>query len=344
MNLELLNKLVSQVCAQELFSGVIRITQNDQILYNARFGYADRAQRQSFTEDSMFTLYSMSKPFCAIGLLLLVDQGLVDLDTHPGKYLPEAAGFHKDVTIRHMLHHTSGMPCFLRDEAFMKEHGPGYAHRIRSKLSVLAQFPNSFPPGAADLYSNINFTIPALIIENITGQTYADYMREQVFAPMGAKTMVVDNETLQIPNRVQGYNLVDGEIIPVEKSHDWMLGGGDLVGRVEDVYCLNTAVKHRLLLKPETWEQVLTPSPINNRGMGCTITQWHGLRRITHNGGHRGFRTFHVHFPQDDLDVIILSNSGFGSARQEILEAVYQAFYNPSAEAEEKMVLDYGLQ
>lgn len=98
------------------------------------------------------------------------------------------------------------------------------------------------------------------------------------------------------------------QVVPTEYIPCWMLGGGDLIGTVEDVYCLHKVVKEKLLLKPETWTQALTPNPINNKGFGCTATQWHGLRRATHNGGHRGFRTFHVHLPEEDLDVIILSS------------------------------------
>ena len=106
-----------------------------------------------------------------------------------------------------------------------------------------------------------------------------------------------------------------------------MFGAGDIVGTLDDVYCLNKAIKHRLLLKDETWKEVLSPSPINNMGMGCTVSDWHGKQRITHNGGHLGFRTLHIQLPEDDFDLIFLSNSGFGDARWDISEMVYRAFY-----------------
>ena len=344
MDRKLLDGQVSRICEQERFSGVIRVTYQDRICYEKSFGYANREQMLPFTEDSRFTLYSLSKPFCAIGLLLLTDQGLVDLDAHPGAYVPEAGGFDPRVTIRHMLHHTSGMPDFLMIPEFKENPPADHRENIRKYVQALSKYPQAFVPGTQDLYSNINFTLSALIIENVSGLPYPEYMDQRVFRPLGASTLTVDREGLALPNRVQGYRLSDsGQIEPTEKCHSWMLGGGDLVGRVEDVYCLHKAVKHRLLLKPETWEQVLTPDPVSSKGMGCTVTQWHGLTRITHNGGHRGFRSFHIHLPQEELDLILLSNAGYGKARQEVAEAVYRAFFDADAQAEKAMTLDYGL-
>jgi CubicO group peptidase (beta-lactamase class C family) len=225
---------------------------------------------------------------------------------------------------------------------FRAAYAPGTHDRFREHLKLLKDYPIAFAPGTGDFYANINFSIPAFTIESVTGMPYAEYMRQEVFAPLGMDTAVVDDEGVVIPNRVQGYNIIDGQRVPVEKSRDWMLGGGDIVGRVEDVYCLNKAVKHRLLLREETWEDVLTPSPINNKGMGCTITQWHGKKRITHNGGHRGFRTLHVYLPEDDFDIIWLSNSGYGDARKQISELVYDAFYGADSCESEAVEMDKG--
>ena len=326
-----LKAMLSAYCEKNRLSGVVRVTQKDQTLLDASFGYADRERQLPFTDASIFTLYSMSKPFCAMGILQLVDQGLVALDAHPGNYLPEAAGFDPRVTIRQLLQHTSGVPDFAPDTGYLTGCGD-----LRSDLQKLAAFPSHFEPGAGDRYSNIGYYISALIMENITGLSYPEYMEKQVFAPLGIHAQV-DHPGLEIPNRVQGYRLDGNEqVVPCEKSHDWMLGGGDLIGAVEDVYALNRAIKHRLLLKPETWEAALTPSPINQKGFGCTVTTWHGKHRITHNGGHRGFRTLHIQLPEDDFDIIFLSNCGYcNPARKDISEMVYSTFYAPAAPEEQ---------
>jgi hypothetical protein len=105
-------------------------------------------------------------------------------------------------------------------------------------------------------------------------------------------------------------------------------------------------VKYRKLLKPETWEQALTPSPLNKMGLGCTVTQWHGKTRIQHNGGHQGFRTIHIHLLEDDFDIIFLSNSGYGDVkpnmRAEIPEMIYRAFYDADSISEQALAMDTG--
>jgi CubicO group peptidase (beta-lactamase class C family) len=282
-----LDEKIRAYCEKEKIMGVLRITKGEEICYDERIGFAHCEEKTPFTDDSVFTFYSMSKPFCAMGILQLVDQGLVDLDAHPGNCLPEAAGFDPRVTIRQLLQHTSGVPDFAPDTGYLTSCGD-----VRGDLQKLAAFPSHFEPGTGDRYSNIGYYISALIIENITGLSYPEYMEKQVFAPLGIHAQV-DHPGLEIPNRVQGYRLDGNEqVVPCEKSHDWMLGGGDLIGTVEDVYALNRAIKHRLLLKPETWEAALTPSPINQKGFGCTVTTWHGI--YEEEAAKRGIRVIWV--------------------------------------------------
>ena len=339
-----LQKQIAEYCEVNHIFGMLRVMVKDGILFELNLGLSDIESKTAFTKDSMFSLYSLSKPFCAIGLLRLYDLGLVDLESHPSRYVPEADGFDKSVTIRHMLHHISGLPDFELISDFKEKYAPGYARFTREHLKLLTQYPSYFEAGTHSKYTNINFILLALIIENVSGKPYSEYMQAEVFEPLGMETAIVDNEKLAIPHRVTGYELWDNVVKKIDKSHDWLLGAGDIVATVDDVYCLNKAIKYRLLLKRETWEQVLTPSAVNNFGMGCTVTDWHGKKRITHNGGHLGFRTLHIQLPEDDFDIIFLSNSGFGNAREDISEMIYTAFYgnDTSAFCGEKTKMDEG--
>lgn len=327
--------------AETPFSGNIRITSHGKIVYQKSFGYADMEKEIPLTGDSLFTLYSLSKPFCAIGLMHLAERGLVDIDAHPGKYVPEAAGMHPDVTIRHLLHHTSGLPDFEQNKDFCSTYAPAATADTRKHLSLLCSYPGYFAPGTDARYCNVNFVLCALIIENVSGMAYRDYMQKTVFDPLGMKTAVVSDETMVIPHRVQGYALADGQMYPVAQSYNWLFGAGDILATLDDVYCLRDAILQKKLLRPETWETVLTPSPLNSMGMGCTITNWHGKHRITHNGGHMGFRTLHILLPEDDFDIILLSNCGFGDARNYFAEAIYEAWYGKGG-AGEAVPMDTG--
>ena len=327
LDFSVLDNRISTYCKDNNIFGALRITYKDKILFQKQMGYSNMSKKLPITEKSMFTFYSLSKPFCAIGLLLLKDKGLVNIDLHPSVYVKEAKGFDERVTIRQMLQHVSGLPDFEQNAEFASSHRPGYAKYVRGHLAELTNYPQYFEPGTADRYANVNFVLCALIIENVSGLTYPQYMQKFVFEPLGMNTALIDDENLKVDNRVQGYELINDMPCEVQKSHNWLLGAGDMVGTVEDVYALNKAIKNRLLLCEETWEEVLTPSSINSMGMGCTITNWHGKTRITHNGGHYGFRTLHIQLPEDDFDIIFLSNSGYGRAREDISQMIYNFFY-----------------
>ncbi len=339
--IDTLDARIADYARETHYMGMLRVTVGDRIVYRRSDGMADLAAGTPFGEDTMFSFYSLSKPFCAIGLLKLCDRGLVSPDAHPGVYVPEAKAFDPRVTLRQMLHHTSGLPDFEQIPEFAAAHRPGYARFAREQLRELTAYPQFFEPGTAAKYENINFLLSALVIENVSGLPYAEYMRREVFAPLGMRSAVIDDETLVIPRRAEGYDLQDGVLVPVGKSHDWMFGAGDIVGTVDDVYALHRAVRDWLLLTDGTWEQVLTPSPLNGMGMGCTVTVWHGFRRITHNGGHVGFRTLHIHVPEKAFDLILLSNAGFGNARADLSEMVWEALY-PEGGASDAVPMDAG--
>ena len=342
MDLEILNRRVDEYCGENHIIGALRVTLRDRIRFQKYIGFADMERRIPFNSESMFTYYSLSKPFCAIGLMRLWDLGLVDLNSHPSVYVPECGGFDRRLKVNHLLHHTSGLPDFSQTADFFERHKTGPYEKIREHLTLVSAYPSLFDPGTEDKYSNINFTICALIIENVTGQKYEEYMKNEVFAPLGMTSVEVDYEGKEVENRVIGYTLTDGDLIPVKKACDWMFGAGDLIGTLDDVYCLNRAIKHRLILSSAAWDEILTPSPINKMGKGCRVTEWHGKRRITHNGGSAGFRTIHIQLPEDDFDIIFLSNSGFGNARKDLAEIIYEAFYGADDSKQEEIEMDKG--
>ena len=323
-----LDKFTEEYCRNQPFYGNIRVTSHGNVVYRKSVGYADRDRGIHLNEDSRFTLYSLSKPFCAIALLLLRDRGLADIDRHPGEYVPEAAQADARVTLRQMLHHTSGLPDFEQNPDFRRKYAPARLEDLREHVKILCgEYPMCFEPGTSAMYCNVNFTLCALAVENIAGMPYPEFLRKEVLEPFGMKTALVDRQGLILPDRVQGYDRDGEKLRPVPVSYDWLYGAGDLIGSEKDVYCLHDAIRERKLLKPETWDEILTPSPLNGMGMGCTVSVWHGKRRITHNGGHTGFRTLHIQLPDDDFDMILLSNCGFGDARNAFAEAVHEAWY-----------------
>ena len=270
------------------------------------------------------------------------DKGMVDINLHPGTYLDEAKGFSKDLTIKHLLQHVSGVPDFDQNTDFKEKYKGGTSKQLRNNLLRLSKKDMLFAPGTDAHYTNTNFIICALITENVTGMSYSDYMKNIIFEPLGMRNTYIDKKNLILKDRVKGYELLEDKITPIERMTEWVLGAADVVSTVEDVYCLNKAIKHKLLLSAESWDEILTPNPLNSMGLGCRVNEWYGKKRIVHNGGWNGFRTMHVQLPEDDFDIIVLSNSGWGNARRDIIEAVYSAYYGNSTLKSDVLEMDVG--
>lgn len=340
---EKMDQYMDAYCSAYKFSGMFRVTHKDQIIYQRNEGYADFEHKVPFSKDSVFTLYSMSKPFCVIGLMALADKGLVDIYAHPGVYVPEAAQIDERITVKHLMHHISGLRDYGQVPEISQEYQSQHRPDMREAVQRMASQPMNFEPGTGTRYSNINFTLLTQIIENVSGMQYADYMKQEVFLPLGMKNTQIDHLGLIVENRVRGYDINGSQIIATERVNpDFFVGAGDVISTVDDVYCLNHAIKHKKLLKPETWDLVLTPSDINVFGLGCQVWDWHGKKRIQHNGGSSGYRTLHVQLPEDDLDIILLSNFGFGDARWSLTNAVYAAFYGAAETQSESEAMDGG--
>lgn len=320
------NEYLNDYLLTHVFSGVIRITIKDEIIYERAVGYADFENKIPFNKDSMFTYYSISKCFCALGIMKLVDKGLVDLDVHPKTYLKEFNGYDERLTLRYLLYHTSGVQDFEQNKEFYTTHDND-AKNIRKNLAEILKYPMLFAPNEGSKYANVNYVTMALIIEEVTGKTYKEYMEEEVFKPLGMATALIDYKGMPLDNRVKGYDIVDGALKEVDKSYDYMFGAGDVVGTLDDLYRVNLAIKNKTFLSENAWKQVLLKSEVNGMGLGCNILNWYGKIRIQHNGGHSGFRTLHIQLPKDDFDIILLSNTGFGDARNDISELIHKAFY-----------------
>jgi len=341
--IEIAHAFLEDFSKENDFYGLVRVTYKGEIIYEKALGYSNFSTKAPIEKDNVFTLYFMSKPFCAIGLLKFYDKALVDIDKHPGEYVEEAKGFDKSLTIRHLLHHISGLPDFGQTPEFNEKYAPGTPDKIREHLKVLQNFPMQFKAGTDTMYANINLIICALICENLLGLSYPEYMRKEVFEPLGMKNAFVDNGEY-CEKRVSGHQKVEDKIICIPPQRDWVMGAEDIVATADDIYRLNIAIKNKLLLKNETWDMVLTATPVNGYfGMGCMVSNdYHDKKKITHNGGSVGFRTMHVQLPEDDFDVIVLSNCDWVDGIHHIVNNIHDMYYGEKSENEFMLELDKG--
>ncbi len=305
------------------YSGNLLISQKGKTIFESSIGYANIEKGISLHLNNRFRYYSLSKPFTAIAVMLLWEQGLVDLDAHPSRYLPYAKDLDRRITLRNLLQHTSGLPELTTprfSEVTGKPDFPG-------AVTALANEPLDFVPGTGEMYRNTGFVIASLIVEAITGAPFHEFLQEKVFKPFGMETACCELDDVSIEGLVTGYEKENEQIVPGRYLNmPSFLGSAYVVGTVYDLQNFYRSIQEKRLLKPETWERIFTRSEVGQFGLGCIVFSWDGRLTYQNNGGHVGFRTIHRLLPEEDFDIILLSNTAWGDARTDIMNAVHK-FY-----------------
>ncbi len=322
---ENLRRWLEDYAKQTDYSGNLLISHKGKTVFESSIGFANREKGISLQMNSKFRYYSLSKPFTAIAIMLLWERGLVDLDAHPSKYLPYAKDLDSRITLRMLLQHTSGLTELTTPQFSEVPGKPDFTKAVAD----LAKMPLDFVPGTGENYRNTGFVIASLIVEAVTGIPFHEFLQEKVFKPFGMETACCELGDTSIEGLVTGYEIENDVIVPGRYLNmPSFLGAAYVVGTVYDLQNFYRAVRERRLLKPETWDLIYTRAEVGQFGLGCIVFQWDGRLTYQNNGGHVGFRTIHRLLPREDFDIILLSNTAWGDARTDIMNAVHKFYLN----------------
>ncbi|HSJ65473.1 MAG TPA: serine hydrolase domain-containing protein [Gemmatimonadaceae bacterium] len=312
------------MAAQNIPSVSVAIARGDRILWEESFGWADKERQVRASPRTMYSLASISKPITATGLMVLAERGLVRLDEPANRYLDGAKlrafeGAAEEATIRRLLTHTAGLP--LHYQFFYSGRTP-----VHSMDTAIARYGVVvYPPGERYFYSNLGYGILDHIIARVSGSSYADFMRREVFEPLGLAEMVVSDGS-DLGERAAVRYETDGSPLPpytfdhlgassvYASAHDlvrfgqWHLGAR--IRGARDV--LPAATRARMQRSDAPAE-----APGSSRGWGWGIVEDdNGLRRVAHGGGMPGVATVLMLYPAESLAVVVLANtSGAPTAR-----------------------------
>ena len=320
---EKLQLWLEEYAKQTDYSGNLLISHKGKTIFESSIGYANREQGTPLQMDSKFRFYSISKQFTSIAILLLWEQGLVDLDVHPSKYLPYTKDLDSRITLRMLLQHTSGLKELTTPQFSEVPGKPDYVKALQD----LASLPLDFAPGTGENYRNTGFVIASLIIEKISGMPLHIFLKERVFKPFGMETACCEIDDSPIDGLVTGYEKENGQIVPGRYLNAIsFFGAGYIVGTVYDLQNFYRSVQEKRLLKPETWDLIYTRSQVGQFGLGCIVFYWDGRLTYQNNGGHIGFRTIHRLLPEEDFDIILLSTTTWGDVRTDVMSAVHKIY------------------
>lgn len=306
----------------------IAITRDGQIVYAKAYGLQRAGQPAS--EDAKYPIGSVSKQFTAAAILILADEGKLNLDDPVGKYLP-ALTRGNDVTIRQLLAHTAGYRDYWPQEyGFSDTLSPIEPNAI---LQRWATKPLDFEPGTRRQYSNTGYVAAGLIVEKVSGQSLNAFLRDRIFSRLGMNPIDIGTDlTAKDP---VGYerNVLGPVRVARPSARGWYFGAGQLGMTAMDLSRWDGSVIARSVMSPAAYEAqqrttVLKNGVATGYGLGMYVKDDNGHRLLEHQGGVTGFRSENRIFPDDRAAIVVLVNADFNNAQVAIADAIEQQLFS----------------
>jgi CubicO group peptidase (beta-lactamase class C family) len=309
----------------------LAVVKDGRLIRSAGYGLSNVETATPATPGTVYKVASLSKPILAAAVMLLEQQGKLGLDDKVARYLSGSPPSWQDITVRHLLSHTSGI---ARDPA---DYHPYKEQRPSAVIESAFSMPLQFQPGEKWLYSNIGYFALAEIISKASGMPWSDFIAKQLFEPAGMASTRLTSASAIIPNRARGYETNRDGMLNAE---DWIAvrPSGAYVSTVLDLANLDIFIDSHSPLDDSRRAAMKTPARLPDGksaayGLGWNVDSYLGQERIHHGGQYPGFRSTWERFENQRLSIIVLANSS--SARVESLALRIAGFYSPELVAPE---------
>ena len=293
--------------------GVVAVYRGGEVVFAKGYGLADVEYAAPNTPATPYHMASVSKQFTAFAVALLAEQGSLSLDDDVRRYLPEVPDFGRTITLRHLLHHTSG----LRDQWTLWVLAGGRMDDVIRKGDLMRlvehQRDLNFEPGSEHLYSNTGYLLLSEVVARVTGHPFGEWMEANVFGPLGMEnSQIYDDHERIVPGRAYSYYEDDGVLKKAVLSYA-NSGATSLFTTAEDLaHWLRNFATHEVggpaVTRAMLERGVLTNGDTLDHALGVVIDRHRGLRRIQHSGGDAGYRTFLAYYPGIDAGVAVMGN------------------------------------
>jgi CubicO group peptidase (beta-lactamase class C family) len=341
-----IDELISLYNKYDQFNGAALVAENGKVIYKKGFGLANMEWNIPNQPDTRFRLGSITKQFTATLILQLVEQGKLKLDARVSDYLE---GYRKDtgakITIHHLLTHTSGLPNYTAQ--------PGFSETVSRNPYAVDAFVKKytsgdleFEPGAKFNYSNSGYFLLGAIIEKVTGKSYEQALKENIFDPLGMKNTGYDHYDAIIGKRAAGYVKT-----PSGYRHAPYLdmtipyAAGSLYSTVEDLFLWDQALNEGKVLSAKSKELMFKPN-LEDYGYGFVIKNTSlgpnklAVPIIQHNGGINGFNTIMIRFVRDKRVLVLLNNAQQGRALDRLADGITNILYEQPYESPKRSIAE----
>ena len=298
--------------------GAVLVAQDGQALYQAAYGMANLETGETLTTDHRFHFGSAGKQFTGLAVLMLYEEGLLELDDPIGKHLPELAQFGDEVTIRRLLHHMSGIPDYYEDEDLYDQlleiaKNPTNADALEL-LSGLDEV--IYEPGSEYFYSNTGYEVLGSLVERLSGQPFNQFLQERIFDPLEMKNTFSQPNPKRLREPLIAMSYAEGEEAYPEDDFDNLTGSGSVYTTLGDLLKYDNALYTDQLVSQETQAQAFELAVMNDGqeypyGFGWDVDEHDGLLYQGHEGAWLAFLSDYLRFPEQRLVVIVLLNRDY---------------------------------
>lgn len=305
----------AQMAKQHIPGLTLVVTLNGQPALAKGYGVANIASATPATPATVFQIGSITKQFTASAIMLLVQDGRISLDDKVSRHLPTAPASWNAITIRHLLQHTSGLQRDL-PYSLLTQINPAALPSNDDLIAMAGQFPLESQTGAVYGYSNVGYHVLGFVIEKVTGQYFADFLQQRVFAPLGMTSADVIRSTKPTTVMATGY-LWDGRVHRPASGRLLIPGFIEAEGNLQmsavDLAKWDAALLSERILTKASLAQMWTPAPLNNGttasyGLGWSLAAINKRPYTLHDGSLEGFSSSFARHTNEGLSVIVLDN------------------------------------
>jgi D-alanyl-D-alanine carboxypeptidase len=290
--------------------GAASVSVNAEEEFAEACGWADAEWKVENTTDTRFRMGSIAKQFTAAAVLLLHQDGKLSLSDPIGKYLPDIPESWRSATIHQLLTHTSGIPIHTEGLAFERMSKLGATPN--EMLDLVRSKPLMYPHGTRLTYNNTGYTLLAMLVMKVSGESYEHFVQERILEPLGLKNTGFDDLSKIIPRRARGYALVNGELQNADYL-DTTTAWPAYYTNVHDLTVWSEALAQGKLLDSDSTRRMFSVYPETllegmHYGYGVVLAQRFGYELLYHGGGIKGFTSVLQRYPQVNLVVAVMSN------------------------------------
>jgi D-alanyl-D-alanine carboxypeptidase len=295
----------------------VAVARDGKVVFARGYGLANLEHAVAVTPNTVFHIASISKNILAAVVLQLADEGKLRLDDDVTRYVPDAPTHGRHITVRQLLNHTSGIYSFTSlPEA---ENNERFDLTHEQVLGLIKDRPLDFEPGTSWRYDNSAFYLAGMVVERVTKQEYGEYVREQIFKPLGMNSASLCDAHMVTPHLASGYEVDHGTFVnPSFLSWKLPFAAGAVCATAEDLLKWQAGLDAGRVLSASSLRLMRTATKLNDAtsidyGLGTRFGSLDGHRMLGHTGSGGGFNAVLESFPDDHLTIVVLMNSRSGA-------------------------------